>query len=123
MSEKDYVLGTHDEELLRLGLQHRVWRPVVLGPIVCQRSGVIDQETRRCHAKRRNLYLSRIRSLWNLAFPSTDRESGKVSRARDSDLARVGRRTGWRCRTADVALAKWVYYSVGHAAYFLYASD
>src|SRR5437762_14189187 len=30
MSEKDYVLGTHDEELLRLGLQHRVWRPVVL---------------------------------------------------------------------------------------------
>src|SRR5205085_7389357 len=30
MSEKDYVLGTHDEELLRLGLQHRIWRPVVL---------------------------------------------------------------------------------------------
>src|SRR5437870_7678267 len=30
MSEKDYVLGTHDEELVRLGLQHRVWRPVVL---------------------------------------------------------------------------------------------
>src|SRR5437762_9999630 len=30
MSEKDYVLGTHDEELARLGLQHRVWRPVVL---------------------------------------------------------------------------------------------
>lgn len=30
MSEKDYVLGTHDEELVRLGLQHRVWRPMVL---------------------------------------------------------------------------------------------
>jgi len=28
--ERDYVLGTHDEELTRLGLQHRVWRPVVL---------------------------------------------------------------------------------------------
>jgi SAM-dependent methyltransferase len=28
--ERDYVLGTHDEELERLGLQHRVWRPVVL---------------------------------------------------------------------------------------------
>jgi protein-L-isoaspartate O-methyltransferase len=27
--ERDYVLGTHDEELARLGLQHRVWRPVV----------------------------------------------------------------------------------------------
>ena len=29
MSEKDYVLGTHDQELVRLRLQHRVWRPVV----------------------------------------------------------------------------------------------
>src|SRR5437899_7638550 len=28
--ERDYVLGTHDEGLARLGLQHRVWRPVVL---------------------------------------------------------------------------------------------
>ena len=27
MTEKDYVLGTHDEEIARLGLQHRVWRP------------------------------------------------------------------------------------------------
>ena len=25
--EKEYVLGTHDEEIARLGLQHRVWRP------------------------------------------------------------------------------------------------
>lgn len=24
--ERDYVLGTHDEEVARLGLQHRVWR-------------------------------------------------------------------------------------------------
>src|SRR2546426_6809181 len=30
MGEGDYVLGTDDEEILRLGLQHRVWRPVVL---------------------------------------------------------------------------------------------
>src|SRR6202171_1808695 len=28
--EADYVLGTNDEELDRLGLQHRVWRPIVL---------------------------------------------------------------------------------------------
>ena len=28
-AEKDYVLGTNDEELDRLGLQHRVWRSVV----------------------------------------------------------------------------------------------
>jgi SAM-dependent methyltransferase len=38
MSEKDYVLGTHDEELLRLGLQHRVWRPMVLD--CWQRAGI-----------------------------------------------------------------------------------
>ena len=25
--DNDYVLGTHDEEISRLGLQHRVWRP------------------------------------------------------------------------------------------------
>jgi SAM-dependent methyltransferase len=29
-AERDYVLGTHDEELARLGVQHRVWRAVVL---------------------------------------------------------------------------------------------
>lgn len=28
--EKDYILGTHDEEIERLGQQHRVWRPKVL---------------------------------------------------------------------------------------------
>ena len=28
--EKEYVLGTHDEEIRRLGLQHRVWRPRAL---------------------------------------------------------------------------------------------
>ena len=30
VSTKDYVLGTHDEEIERLGLQHRVWRPRAL---------------------------------------------------------------------------------------------
>jgi SAM-dependent methyltransferase len=29
-AERDYVLGTHDEEIERLGLQHRVWRGRVL---------------------------------------------------------------------------------------------
>jgi SAM-dependent methyltransferase len=28
--DRDYVLGTHDEEIERLGLQHRVWRPRAL---------------------------------------------------------------------------------------------
>lgn len=29
-AERDYLLGTHDVEIERLGLQHRVWRPRVL---------------------------------------------------------------------------------------------
>ncbi len=29
-NEKDYFLGTHDAEIARLGLQHRVWRPRTL---------------------------------------------------------------------------------------------
>src|SRR4029453_6961543 len=37
-AERDYVLGTHDEELARLGLQHRVWGPVVLD--CWQRAGI-----------------------------------------------------------------------------------
>jgi SAM-dependent methyltransferase len=28
--ERDYILGTNDEEILRLGLQHRLWRRVAL---------------------------------------------------------------------------------------------
>lgn len=28
--ERDYVLGTNDEEIARLGMQHRVWRPRAL---------------------------------------------------------------------------------------------
>src|SRR5215813_5590249 len=27
MTERDYLLGTHDDEIIRLGLQHAVWRP------------------------------------------------------------------------------------------------
>jgi SAM-dependent methyltransferase len=37
-TDRDYVLGTHDEELARLGLQHRVWRPVALD--CWQRAGI-----------------------------------------------------------------------------------
>ena len=29
-TERDYVLGTNDEEIQRLALQHRVWRPRAL---------------------------------------------------------------------------------------------
>lgn len=28
--DRDYILGTHDEEIIRLGIQHRVWRPRAL---------------------------------------------------------------------------------------------
>jgi len=36
--DQDYVLGTHNDELARLGLQHRVWRSVVLD--CWQRAGI-----------------------------------------------------------------------------------
>ncbi len=36
--ETDYVLGTHDEEVARLGLQHRVWRSIVAD--CWQRAGI-----------------------------------------------------------------------------------
>ncbi|MGQ0741319.1 MAG: class I SAM-dependent methyltransferase [Alphaproteobacteria bacterium] len=36
--DRDYILGTHDAEIARLGLQHRVWRPTALG--FWQRCGV-----------------------------------------------------------------------------------
>ena len=42
-SERDYVLGTHDDEVERLGLQHRVWRPRVLD--VWQRAGFTTGQT------------------------------------------------------------------------------
>src|SRR5437667_829452 len=29
-TDRHYILGTHEEEISRLGLQHEVWRPVVL---------------------------------------------------------------------------------------------
>src|SRR5436309_12083039 len=37
-TDRDYILGTHEEELARLGLQHRVWRPVALD--CWQRAGI-----------------------------------------------------------------------------------
>jgi SAM-dependent methyltransferase len=37
-ADRDYLLGTHEEELARLGLQHRVWRSVVLD--CWQRAGI-----------------------------------------------------------------------------------
>jgi SAM-dependent methyltransferase len=42
-AEKDYVLGTHDEEIERLGLQHRVWRPRALD--AWRRAGVTAGQT------------------------------------------------------------------------------
>src|SRR2546421_1573200 len=37
-ADRDYVLGTHEEELARLGLQHRAWRSVALD--CWQRAGI-----------------------------------------------------------------------------------
>lgn len=42
-TERDYVLGTHDAEVARLGLQHEVWRPRVLD--ACARAGIKSGQT------------------------------------------------------------------------------
>jgi SAM-dependent methyltransferase len=42
-ADRDYVLGTHDEEVARLGLQHRVWRPRVLD--AWTRAGIVAGQT------------------------------------------------------------------------------
>ena len=41
--ERDYVLGTHDEEVERLGIQHRSWRPHVLA--AWRRAGFTQGQT------------------------------------------------------------------------------
>jgi SAM-dependent methyltransferase len=43
MSDGDYVLGTRDDEVERLGLQHRVWRDRVLDAF--RRAGIGDGQT------------------------------------------------------------------------------
>jgi SAM-dependent methyltransferase len=42
-SEREYVLGTHDEEIARLGLQHRAWRPRVFS--AWQSAGIRPSQT------------------------------------------------------------------------------
>jgi ubiquinone/menaquinone biosynthesis C-methylase UbiE len=43
MSERDYILGTHDAEIARLLLQHRVWRPRMLD--AWRRAGITQGQT------------------------------------------------------------------------------
>ena len=43
MAERDYVLGTHEAEVERLGLQHRLWRPRMLE--AWRYAGLIEGQT------------------------------------------------------------------------------
>ena len=43
MADRDYVLGTDEEEIERLGLQHRVWRPRMLDGFA--RAGIVPGMT------------------------------------------------------------------------------
>jgi ubiquinone/menaquinone biosynthesis C-methylase UbiE len=43
VSERDYVLGTHDAEIARLRLQHRVWRPRMMD--AWRRGGITQGQT------------------------------------------------------------------------------
>ena len=43
MADRDYVLGTHEAEVERLGLQHRLWRPRMLE--AWRHAGLIEGQT------------------------------------------------------------------------------
>jgi ubiquinone/menaquinone biosynthesis C-methylase UbiE len=43
MTDRDYVLGTHDAEIARLQLQHRVWRPRMYD--AWRRAGITQNQT------------------------------------------------------------------------------
>src|SRR6266480_1519786 len=137
-AERDYVLGTHEEELARLGLQHRVWRSVVLD--CWQRAGITvakrvldigagpgyaatDRKTWRRYARRQRRYFSRIRSLRDVAIFSAIIDARTFPRARDRDMARIWRRTRWRAPITWPAWREWFRDSLREAAYLLPAPE
>src|SRR5206468_3743802 len=126
--ERDYVLGTHDEELERLGVQHRAWRPVVLD---CWKKAGITAGSRVLDvgagpgyatvdlAERWSGNFSRVRSLHDLAFfPAAD-EFGRLPSSRDRHLAGIGRRSRRRAAIAVVVNEERICGALGCAANFL----
>src|SRR5207248_1035878 len=132
--ERDYVLGTHDEELARLGLQHRVWRPVVLdcwqrtGGTVAK--GVLEvgggpgyaagdaaPEARARHAAGQFIALSGERAVCILRIVAATADARALPRACGCDLARIGRRTRRGFSSAYTAYGKRLHDSLGGTPY------
>ena len=88
--ENDYVLGTHDEEIARLGFQHGVWRSTVLD---CWRNAGINTAPWKVLA----------------ALPMVLDAGGKVNATANAELAKAivyfrDTDSGYRRDTADRAL-------------------
>lgn len=118
MTEQDYVLGTHDAEVERLGVQHRAWRPRVLD--AWRRAGIGTGDTVvdvGCGPGYAALDLAEIvgatghviglersqRFLAALRRRIADRRIANLA-AEQIDLVA----DDWRVRDADAAWCRWV---------------
>jgi SAM-dependent methyltransferase len=118
VGERDYVLGTHDAEMERLGLQHRVWRPRVLA--AWQRAGLTVGQTvvdLGCGPGYATVDLADIVGPTGHVH-AIDRSSrflsALTSRARALGLAHVSTyehdldQDGWPSVAADLVWCRWV---------------
>jgi SAM-dependent methyltransferase len=117
-AEQDYVLGTHDAEIERLELQHRVWRPRVLD--AWMRAGLTTGQTAvdiGCGPGWATMDLAEVVGPTGRVH-AIDR-SGRFLRALDSRAAARGwshvsthehdlDEPGWPAVQADLAWCRWV---------------
>jgi SAM-dependent methyltransferase len=117
-AERDYVLGTHDAEIARLGLQHRVWRSRVLD--AWHRAGLTTGQTVvdvGCGPGYASLDLAEIVGPTG-AVHAIDRSTRFLS-SLDAEAARRGLahlttyehdldEPGWPNPPADLAWCRWV---------------
>src|SRR4051812_19698777 len=76
---------------------------VSLGALLPFRSRAAREKTGECDSSEWPRDLSRIRSLHDVAVLSATREDRRISRARDRELARIGRRAGRGSAIAGLA--------------------
>ena len=118
MADRDYVLGTHDDEIERLGLQHRVWRARMLDGF--GRAGlsvgqtVIDVGAGPGHATvdlaemvgsgGRVIALERSRRFLDSLMDRANRHQLHNIEAREADVAEAG----FGEAVADASWCRWV---------------
>ncbi|HET9641003.1 MAG TPA: methyltransferase domain-containing protein [Allosphingosinicella sp.] len=125
MSEREYVLGTSDAEVERLGLQHRVWRPYMLDAF--RRAGIAPGATvvdvgagpgfaatdlaEIVGTAGRVVALERSRRFLDVIDERARRLGLANIEAREQDVAEAGSGQGF----ADASWCRWVLSFVGDA--------